>query len=93
MIRSLIFDMDGTLFQTEKILVRSLEDAFNYLRSLNEWDSGTPIDQYREIMGAPLPKVWETLLPNHSNEMREQTDTYFLGRLINNITSGNVSKC
>jgi phosphoglycolate phosphatase-like HAD superfamily hydrolase len=89
MIRSLIFDMDGTLFQTEKILVRSLEDAFNYLRSLNEWDSGTPIDQYREILGAPLPKVWETLLPNHSNEMREQTDTYFLGRLINNITSGN----
>ncbi len=39
-------------------------------------------------MGVPLPKVWETLLPNHSNEVREQTDAYFLERLIENIRNG-----
>ncbi|WP_026264126.1 HAD hydrolase-like protein [Paenibacillus terrigena] len=88
MSQSLIFDMDGTLFQTDKILEISLEDAFNHLRDLNEWDSVTPIDKYLEIMGVPLPKVWETLLPNHSNEVREQTDAYFLERLIENIRSG-----
>ncbi|OEC03788.1 MTA/SAH nucleosidase [Lysinibacillus sphaericus] len=88
MVQSLIFDMDGTLFQTEKILELSLDDTFTYLRSLNEWDTVTPIDKYREIMGVPLPKVWETLLPNHSNEIREQTDAYFLERLIENIRSG-----
>jgi len=80
--------MDGTLFQTDKILELSLDDTFTYLRSLNEWDTVTPIDKYREIMGVPLPKVWETLLPNHSNEIREQTDAYFLERLIENIRSG-----
>ena len=80
--------MDGTLFQTDKILELSLDDTFNYLRSLNEWDNVTPIDQYREIMGVPLPKVWEALLPNHSNEVRIQTDAYFLKRLIENIRSG-----
>ncbi|NOU96632.1 HAD hydrolase-like protein [Paenibacillus sp. LMG 31456] len=88
MVQSLIFDMDGTLFQTDKILEISLEDAFNHLRSLNEWDKETPIDKYREIMGVPLPKVWEALLPNHSSEVREQTDAYFLERLIENIRSG-----
>lgn len=88
MVQSLIFDMDGTLFQTDKILELSLDDTFTYLRSLNEWDTVTPIDKYREIMGVPLPKVWETLLPNHSNEIREQTDAYFLERLIENIKSG-----
>lgn len=88
MSQSLIFDMDGTLFQTDKILELSLEDAFNHLRSLNKWDTVTPIDKYREIMGVPLPKVWETLLPNHSIEVREQTDAYFLERLIGNISSG-----
>ncbi|HDX9588237.1 HAD family hydrolase [Bacillus sp. WLY-B-L8] len=88
MLQSLIFDMDGTLFQTEKILELSLDDTFNHLRSLNLWDAVTPIDQYREIMGVPLPKVWEALLPNHSNEIREQTDAYFLERLIENIRSG-----
>ncbi|MGG4197284.1 HAD family hydrolase [Paenibacillus jamilae] len=88
MIRSFIFDMDGTLFQTDKILESSLEDTFNHLKSLNKWEKETPIDKYREIMGAPLPEVWETLLPNHSQEVREETDAYFLERLIENIRSG-----
>ncbi len=88
MLQSLIFDMDGTLFQTDTILELSLDDTFNHLRSLNKWDSETPIDKYREIMGVPLPKVWEALLPNHSKEEREQTDAYFLERLIENIRSG-----
>nr|WP_170295418.1 HAD hydrolase-like protein [Chengkuizengella sediminis] len=80
--------MDGTLFQTDKILELSLEDTFNHLRSQNKWDTVTPIDKYREIMGVPLPKVWETLLTNHSMEVREQTDAYFLERLVENIKSG-----
>lgn len=80
--------MDGTLFQTDKILELSLDDTFNYLRSLNKWNDLTPIDTYREIMGVPLPKVWETLMPNHSIKEREQTDAYFLERLIENISGG-----
>ncbi|WP_091483882.1 HAD hydrolase-like protein [Gracilibacillus orientalis] len=88
MSQSLIFDMDGTLFQTDKILELSLEDTFNYLRSLDKWSTVTPIDKYREIMGVPLPKVWETLLPYHSVEERDQTNAYFLERLIENIRSG-----
>lgn len=80
--------MDGTLFQTDKILELSLDDTFNHLRSLNKWNAVTPIDKYREIMGVPLPMVWETLLPNHSIKEREQTDAYFLERLIENIRYG-----
>lgn len=85
---SFIFDMDGTLFQTDKILELALDDTFNHLRSLHQWNAATPIEQYREIMGVPLPKVWETLLPTHTMEVREQVDAYFLERLIENIKSG-----
>ncbi|ATI60008.1 HAD hydrolase-like protein [Bacillus cereus] len=88
MLQALIFDMDGTLFQTDKILELSLDDTFDHLRSLQLWDTVTPIEKYREIMGVPLPKVWEALLPEHSIEIREQTDAYFLDRLIENIKSG-----
>lgn len=88
MTQSLIFDMDGTLFQTNKILELSLEDAFERLRSLKKWNAETPIDKYREIMGVPLPEVWETLMPDHSRDVREQTDAYFLEKLIDNIKSG-----
>lgn len=86
--KSIIFDMDGTLFQTDKILECSLEDTFEHLRSRGEWDKGTPIDQYRQIMGVPLPKVWETLLPKHDQNVRAQTDAFFLERLISNIEAG-----
>ncbi|WP_226673377.1 HAD family hydrolase [Rossellomorea aquimaris] len=88
MTQALIFDMDGTLFQTDRILEASLDDAFERLRALNQWDAETPIQKYREIMGVPLPKVWETLLPDHSQEEREQTDAFFLERLILNISEG-----
>ncbi|HWL12437.1 MAG TPA: HAD family hydrolase [Ureibacillus sp.] len=88
MSRAIIFDMDGTLFQTDTILERSLEDTFTELRSQGLWESATPIEKYREIMGMPLPKVWEALLPQHSLEVREQADAFFQGRLVENIKSG-----
>lgn len=77
MLQALIFDMDGTLFQTDKILELSLDDTFNHLRSLQLWDVETPIDKYREIMGVPLPKVWEALLPDHSNEVKTNRCLFF----------------
>ncbi len=85
---SVIFDMDGTLFQTDTILENALEDTFQHLRSLQKWHTETPLAQYRDIMGVPLPQVWETLLPGHTSEERSYTDAYFLERLIENIRSG-----
>lgn len=89
MIKSVIFDMDGTLFQTDKILQLALDDTFEHLRAINKWDAESPIDTFREIMGAPLPKVWQTLLPAHSEEDRQYTDQYFLEKLLVNIREGN----
>lgn len=83
--KSIIFDMDGTLFQTNKVLEISLLETFNYLESINEWNGEISIEKYREIMGAPLPKVWEILLPDHSQEVRKFTDSFFLKVLIENI--------
>ena len=87
--KSFIFDMDGTLFQTDKILELALGDTFDRLQKLNLWESGTPIEKYREIMGVPLPKVWEELLPEHSLEIREEANEFFHERLIWNIENGN----
>ncbi len=82
--------MDGTLFQTNTILEISLADTFERLSELGHWPAGVgaPIEQYRQIMGVPLPVVWETLLPEHGLEIREFADKYFLERLITNIRDG-----
>lgn len=85
---SFIFDMDGTLFRTDLILERSLENTFDWLREQGQWTGRTPIDRYREIMGVPLPTVWETLLPEHTLDLREQVNAIFHERLIHNIQSG-----
>lgn len=88
MLKAIIFDMDGTLYQTDRILKPSLEDTFTWLRSRNQWNAGTPIQKFREIMGVPLPKAWEILLPGHPLELRQEADVYFQTALANNIHAG-----
>ncbi|WP_269318262.1 HAD family hydrolase [Exiguobacterium sp. KJ 601] len=86
---AVIFDMDGTLFRTDLILELALAETFEHLRKNGEWDGPTPIDEYRKIMGVPLPVVWNTLLPQYDEQTREEVDAYFLTRLIKNIEIGN----
>lgn len=86
---AVIFDMDGTLFRTDLILELALDETFDYLRQNGEWTGTTPIDEYRNIMGVPLPVVWEKLLSKQTVEIREAADAYFLRCLIANIKNGN----
>lgn len=87
--KAIIFDMDGTLFQTNLILEPALEQTFHYLRENGQWSDDTPIEQYRQIMGVPLNVVWETLCPQYSDEQREQINEYFQQALIDQIQQGN----
>lgn len=89
MAKSIIFDMDGTLFQTNKILEISLEETFEYLRVKEGWEGRTPVEDYRKIMGVPLSVVWENLLPSYSNEIRLDVNDFFHEKLIENIYKGN----
>lgn len=85
--QGIIFDMDGTLFQTNKILEPALEGTFNVLREKRLWDGETPINKYREIMGVPLSVVWETLCPDFSQEERERSNELFQKKLNEMIRS------
>ena len=86
--KTFIFDMDGTLFQTDKILEASLEDTFKFLRGQGHWEGPAPVEAYRAIMGVPLPTVWETLLPEYTVEIRQQANSLFHDNLISNINEG-----
>lgn len=86
---AIIFDMDGTLFQTNLILEPALESTFDQLRKVGLWTGETPLEKYREIMGVPLSVVWETLCPDHSKEVREESNHLFQLALIDQIKAGN----
>ncbi|WP_131503696.1 HAD hydrolase-like protein [Exiguobacterium sp. s166] len=83
-----IFDMDGTLFQTDRILGHALEDVFVFLREQGRWTKETPLAEYQAIMGVPLPEVWRTLLPAHTEADRAQADQIFQNALIRHIKQG-----
>ena len=85
MTKAIIFDMDGTLFQTNLILEPALEATFDVLRKNGYWVGETPIEKYREIMGVPLGVVWETLCPEHKEEQRIQSNRIFQEKLISLI--------
>ena len=51
MIRAMIFDLDGTLVQSEKLKARSYAMAVQSVRGLPEPDPAA-IEAYREIVGA-----------------------------------------
>ncbi|MBA2872938.1 HAD superfamily hydrolase (TIGR01549 family) [Anoxybacillus calidus] len=86
---AVIFDMDGTLFQTEKILVPALHKTFDRLRSAGEWKGETPVQKYLKILGGTLPEVWRQLLPDAAEKTREEADKWFLEYLIEEIQQGN----
>ncbi|MFJ7754303.1 HAD hydrolase-like protein [Peribacillus muralis] len=83
-----IFDMDGTLFQTNEILGSSLERTFDILRAEGNWAGITPLAAYQRIMGVPLSVVWETLMPEHPDHIRQQADRLFLKCLSQEIKEG-----
>lgn len=85
---AIIFDMDGTLFQTNLILEPALEATFEHLRLTGLWTGATPIEKYREIMGVPLSVVWETLCPDHTKDIREESNHIFQLALIKLIRAG-----
>lgn len=86
--KSVIFDMDGTLFQTEKILEESLNQTLNQLDQLQIHYIDNPVEKYKELMGVPLDEVWMNLLTNPLVENIKKANEVFQISLISCIQSG-----
>ena len=88
MTKAIFFDMDGTLFNTTSILGIALERTFDVLREETLWSGTTPLKQYGEIMGTPLPIVWEKLCPEFDLDLRKRCNGIFHEHLISSIQQG-----
>lgn len=73
-----IFDVDGTLFQTEKVAVPAFHHVFDTLREQGLYQGQTPADdKLTSVFGMTIQEVWETLLPDASMDVRDKANELF----------------
>lgn len=85
---AIFFDMDGTLFNTEKILAGALNKTFDYLRKEGEWEGEPPYEECKKLLGSTLEELWSKLLPKSSGAVRKEADRLFLEGMMEEIGSG-----
>lgn len=76
---AMFFDMDGTLFQTETILLPAYHATFDVLREKGLFTGETPPEE--RILGALgmlLEHIWQRVMPEASIEARQAADELLL---------------
>lgn len=76
-VKNIIFDLDGTLFQTELIAIPAFIQTFDRLRKEGLYDKETP-DRRKllSMFGLTLHEIWQTLLPNTDDTVKAKADEY-----------------
>lgn len=78
-IRTIIFDLDGTLFQTEGLAVPAFRDTMNRLREEGMYDGPEHSDEVLlSMFGKTNTQIWAELLPGASPAVVAKADEYML---------------
>ncbi|WP_270880127.1 HAD family hydrolase [Paenibacillus aestuarii] len=76
---AMLFDLDGTLFKTETLLLPAYHATFDKLREMGLYTGETPPEE--RILGALgmlLEHIWERVMPEATLEARRQADLLLL---------------
>lgn len=76
---ALVFDMDGTLFQTEKVAIPAFYRTFEMLREQGWVQGKAPSEEeIQSVFGMTQAEIWNRLLPEASDEVKKQADKWWL---------------
>lgn len=77
--QAMLFDLDGTLFRTETLLLPAYHAAFDRLRAEGLYEGATPPEE-RILggLGMLLEHIWEQVMPETSPETRQRADVLLL---------------
>jgi HAD superfamily hydrolase (TIGR01549 family) len=71
-VRAIIFDLDGTLFQTEKIVIPAFQKAFIWLKEQGKYHGKIPTEEeILAVTGDTIDHLWDRLLPNADIQVKE----------------------
>jgi phosphoglycolate phosphatase len=89
---AMLFDLDGTLFQTETLLLPAYHATFDALREKGLYTGETPPEE--RILGALgmlLEHIWQRVMPESSTEARLQADRLLLHHQMEGLRRGEGS--
>lgn len=86
---AIIFDMDGTLFQTETLLVHVHRRLFGQLREEGLYVNETPpIERLLGSLGMLLEDIWRNVMPDGSPEAHRRADELLLLYELEGLAEG-----
>lgn len=76
---AMIFDMDGTLFQTETLLLPAYHQLFDILREEGHYEGETPNEELMlGCLGMLLDDIWKKVIPNGTPAAHRRADELLL---------------
>lgn len=86
---AVIFDMDGTLLETETLLIPVHDRLFQTLREEGLYEQETPpIDMLLSCLGMLLDDIWRKVMPDASEEARKRADVLMLQYEMEYLAAG-----
>ncbi|OMC71316.1 haloacid dehalogenase [Paenibacillus sp. FSL H7-0326] len=86
---AMIFDMDGTLFQTESLLVPVYHKMFDILREEGHHEGATPPEELiLGSLGMLLPDIWKRVIPNSTEAAKLRADELLLQLELEGLEQG-----
>ncbi|SDC77189.1 Phosphoglycolate phosphatase, HAD superfamily [Melghirimyces thermohalophilus] len=86
---TIIFDLDGTLFQTETVAVPAFYRMYQRLEGQGMyWGSPPAKSRIESVFGMIAPDIWEQLLPGASEEVKQAADEGWLQEELSCLSEG-----
>ena len=77
--QAMIFDMDGTLFKTETLLIPATARLFARLQNEGLYDGPVPTNEAMlSSLGMLLDDIWKRVIPTASDEARARANELLL---------------
>jgi len=84
-----VFDMDGTLFQSEKLALPAFRRAFHRLKAEGLYRKDPPADEeIHSVFGMTQREIWSRLLPEADEKTRKIADRWTLEEELAGLRRG-----
>lgn len=86
---AMVFDMDGTLFQTESLLLPAYHRMFDRLREEGLFSGPTPPEELiLGSLGMLLAQIWKNVMPDADEAVHRRADELLLELEIEGLNNG-----